>query len=95
MNDMETRVRDIQQSQLRTFLELWEPSDRPVHCSNCINARVQGFLANGMPAAHCRAGYGQRRSVSFLIKPWPRSFLTASKCKDFEVAENDPNISGE
>jgi hypothetical protein len=66
------------------YITRWEPSDRPIHCANCSQARVYGDPSE--PFARCNAGHGKGTYLARLIRPKPHGWRAAVRCDDFEAA---------
>ena len=70
------------EADLRQLILGWEPSKRPVHCSNCLHAKVHGD-SHG-PEVYCALGFGKPMPLWTLIRAHsPRQFEPASRCPDF------------
>ncbi|MCR4341055.1 MAG: hypothetical protein NUW01_14335 [Gemmatimonadaceae bacterium] len=85
----ESEAENLRRAQLADFIGRWDPSDRPLHCSNCLHCRVQGSPVE--PVAHCRKGHdrrGQSVPLARLLRPKaPFSFVAMGSCLDFEESE--------
>lgn len=71
------------------LIESWDPCERPVHCSNCINAIVTGDGIHH-PSVHCAKGYGRTISIWQLTRNQrPFGFRNAAECPDFTSMDDD------
>ena len=78
----------LQPHSIETFLRMWDPKDRPQHCSNCRNAIVRGDP--DQPRTYCAIGYGDEMDLGRLIRlDRPRQFLPARDCPDFDSMDGD------
>jgi hypothetical protein len=67
---------------LNFYLEHWNPDTRPVHCSNCGNAKVSG--PPDEPEVECAWDGGQPSKLIRLVRPKnPRGFRAAERCAHF------------
>ncbi len=69
-------------------LQSWNPEEKPVHCSNCLFAKVFGVNEEREPIAKCKRGYGlvKSRRLSAMIRRDKRAFgfKDARKCIGFQ-----------
>ena len=78
---------------LLRLLEDWDPEKRPLHCSNCLNARVEPYIYG--PLARCRIGEHKGRPIALhsLVRRIPRSFKALGKCEGYEAAEYPAEVA--
>lgn len=70
---------------LDDLMEKWDPDKRPIHCSNCIKAKVSGVAQS--PTVKCVHEPDKAKRLYDLIRPYyPAWFRAAKDCRDFERA---------
>ncbi len=87
--DLEAIPAFTAESVMLKTLENWDPGTRPIHCSNCIHARVRQRNQENVGEAICRK-IPECKPVTVVLLSrtnYPRGFRDASKCNDFEPAE--------
>lgn len=81
-------MRGITIPDLPRIIDRWEPAERPVHCSNCLHAKVSG--EPDAPRVHCAQGHGRERTFLQLCRAYsPAGFRTAWACPDFTSMDDD------
>ena len=75
---------------LGKLIERWDPAAKPLHCSNCIYARVVGTSAQ--PVVYCAAMiYLPKIPLSFMVRlSRKRSFIKEGHCDQFTVSDDNP-----
>ncbi len=80
-------------------LDNWDPEVRPVHCSNCLHAKVyeeheqrRGQKLVVELKVRCAKGMGKRKSLPYwsLIRlKHPTGFLQARECPEWESMDDE------
>ena len=71
---------------LPVLIQRWDPANRPIHCTNCVHAKVSGYPE--APSVRCDEGHGtDLELVRMLRTKYAAGFRPADKCRDFEGAE--------
>jgi hypothetical protein len=71
-------------SEFMRLVEAWDPTDRPIHCSNCRRCLVSGDGVT-IPEVECAGGHGGERSFWQVVRTRrPAGFRAAEDCPDFE-----------
>lgn len=74
---------------LQTTMERWDPADRPLACSNCLNAVVTG-TGESHPEVTCSKGYGSPRRLHTVIRTsHPLGFCRTGECPDFSTMDSE------
>ena len=72
------------------ILAAWDPAARPVHCANCLHAKVSGPPA--APVARCAQGHANGRTLKLFKlcrRERPTAFRVAAQCSDFTSMDDD------
>jgi hypothetical protein len=75
-------------SEFMRLVEAWDPTDRPIHCSNCRRCLVSGDGVT-IPEVECARGQGGERSIWQLTRrSKPSGFRAASDCPYFDSMDD-------
>ena len=69
---------------LASVIEKWCPDHRPVHCSNCLHAKVTGEWPT--PVVVCDVTGKSRELRALLRSQRPYCFKAAQNCPDYDAA---------
>ena len=85
---MTVTLLDVTPPGLQLWIEAWDPDKRPVHCSNCKYAKVNGWPSD--LRVICAKGHGTHPFASLIRPRNPKGIRDATKCEDFTSMSDEP-----